>query len=117
MFFKRLGDHRPCLLQIELAVFGKERSEGRLLGERATGIIGGLEFVNLLSLLAVVGEARWGAQTFHLSMSSVSHGLSLLCVDGIVSPRRRVRCCSFFDLHNRAELGFGIVKISAGRCT
>jgi hypothetical protein len=53
MLFKRLGDHRPGLLQIEFTILGKQCSEGRFFCESATGIVTGLEFINLLSRSAV----------------------------------------------------------------
>ena len=57
MLFKCLGDDGPDLFEIDLAILGKECSEGGLFGEGAAQVVGGLEFVDL-GRAGSVGPAR-----------------------------------------------------------
>ena len=62
------SDERPCFFQIELPVLWKESSEAGFLVKCASSIVG------------------WCERTcFHLSkVSSLSQGLSFLCVEGMM---------------------------------
>lgn len=47
VLLERLGDERPRLLEVDFAVLGEERHEGRLFGKCAASIVLGLELLNL----------------------------------------------------------------------
>lgn len=79
----------PCFLQVNFTVFREESSERGFLGEATSDIILGFEWLDLVADSTLEDERIspreiHEQQTFHLSMSSVSHGLSLLYVDGIL---------------------------------
>jgi hypothetical protein len=68
------------------AILGEEGGEARLVCKGAGGVVFWLEWFNLHKKLERHVHARKTVgRTFHLSMSSVSHGLSFLCVDGIAA--------------------------------
>lgn len=94
--FQRSRDHRPCFLQVYFAVFREQGSKGRFFGEAASEVIIGLEWLLLSQDLPVSKKKEKNtkkkvlqaldSRTFHLSMSSVSHGFSFLYVEGILRP-------------------------------
>ena len=93
---ERARDEWPGGFEVGLAVFGKESCKGRFLGEGAGWVIGRVKGLDLKSMLIkkvlvfdegvsqdIGTELGPDKLTFHLSMSSVSQGLSCLCVEGI----------------------------------
>jgi hypothetical protein len=74
------------LLEIYLPVLGEETGERRFLCEGAAYVVFGLEFIDLVWISK---RDIWymEAHTFHLSISSVSHGFGFLYVEGMVPTR------------------------------
>lgn len=87
-FLERSCHNGPCFLQVDFTVLGEQSGEGRFFSETTGDIVIGLEGFDLVATnLQLVSD--WFEtfvvlgycvveHTFHLSMSSVSHGLSLL---------------------------------------
>lgn len=84
MFRQRLCDELPGSFQILFAILGKERRETRLVCEGTSCVVFWLEWVDLSLLERECVCAHQLKHTFHLSISSVSHGFSFLCVDGMI---------------------------------
>lgn len=114
MLFQCFRDHRPGLFQIELAIFGEEGGEGRLVGKGAAGIVARFKFVDLSSPSAVGEHVTQHAPTFHLSISSVSHGLSRLWVEGMMCRGRRGSRLSAVKFSPRRALEVRMVENKRG---
>ena len=85
---ERACDQRPCLLQIDLSVFGEKSSLLIRQKPNLTCEAEGAGLTNEDSSLKVPAALSAGvkASSFHLSsVSSLSHGLSFLCVDGMLA--------------------------------
>lgn len=90
---QRSCDHGPCLFQVNLTVFGEKSGKGRFLCETPTDVVIGFEWFLLSQIFKLANEnflifLFCVQRTFHLSMSSVSHGLSFLYVDGMLEGLR-----------------------------